>query len=212
MSSHREAPSISQDPGRRQRRHLRVRQPGRPVDGHDHHELRPARGPPGGPNFFEFGDDVLYSIYVDNDGDALPEIKYQFRFRTTYQNPDTFLYNTGPISVAHRPELEQAAALLGLGGPLERARQRRRSQDAGQGAREEPRVPAVQHRAALDPELRRPRRGGRASPAVRRDGVRRPAERRLLRRPRRDLRPRRHQGAPEPPPDPDGERRRASTR
>jgi hypothetical protein len=57
----------------------------------------PLEGPPGGPNFFEFGDDVLYSIYVDNDGDALPEIEFQFQFRTTLQNPNTFLYNTGPI-------------------------------------------------------------------------------------------------------------------
>jgi hypothetical protein len=58
----------------------------------------PLQGPPGGPNFFEFGDDVLYSILIDNDGDALPDITYQFRFRTTFQNEDTFLYNTGPIT------------------------------------------------------------------------------------------------------------------
>ncbi len=57
----------------------------------------PLQGPAGGPNFFEFGDDVLYSIFIDNDGDALPDITYQFRFRTTLQNEDTFLYNTGPI-------------------------------------------------------------------------------------------------------------------
>jgi hypothetical protein len=63
----------------------------------------PLEGPPGGPNFFEFGDDVLSSIYIDNDGDALPEIEYQFRFRTTLQNEDTFLYNTGPIGSLNDP-------------------------------------------------------------------------------------------------------------
>src|SRR4029077_19357238 len=57
----------------------------------------PLEGPPGGPNFFEFGDDVLYSIFIYNDGDTFPDITYQFRFRTTLQNEDTFLYNTGPI-------------------------------------------------------------------------------------------------------------------
>jgi hypothetical protein len=57
----------------------------------------PLQAPPGGPNFFEFGDDVLYSIFIDNNGDALPDITYQFQFNTTYQNPETFLYNTGPI-------------------------------------------------------------------------------------------------------------------
>ena len=48
--------------------------------------------------------------------------------------------------------------------------------------------------------------------AERREGVRRPAERRLLRRPRLDLRPRRPAAVPEPAPDPDARRRRASTR
>src|SRR5262249_23538177 len=42
-------------------------------------------------------DDVLYSIYIDNDGDAVPEIEYQFQFNSTRQNDNTFLYNTGPI-------------------------------------------------------------------------------------------------------------------
>ena len=55
----------------------------------------PLQGPAGGPNFYEFGDDVLYSIYIDNDGDAKPEIEYQFQFNSTLQNPNTFLYNTG---------------------------------------------------------------------------------------------------------------------
>jgi hypothetical protein len=58
----------------------------------------PLQGPAGGPNFFEFGDDVLYSIFIDNDGDALPDITYQFRFNTKIRNEETFLYNTGPIT------------------------------------------------------------------------------------------------------------------
>jgi len=53
--------------------------------------------PASGPNFFEFGDDVLYEIHVDSNGDARPDLTYQFRFRTELRNDRTFLYNTGPI-------------------------------------------------------------------------------------------------------------------
>ena len=97
MSSHREAPSISQDPVADNADTYAFVSPDDPSTVTIITNYVPLEGPPGGPNFFEFGDDVLYSVYVDNDGDALPEIEYQFRFRTTYQNEDTFLYNTGPI-------------------------------------------------------------------------------------------------------------------
>ncbi len=57
----------------------------------------PLEEPAGGPNFFQFGDDVLYEILIDNDGDGLEDVTYQFRFKTVTQNPATFLYNVGPI-------------------------------------------------------------------------------------------------------------------
>jgi hypothetical protein len=97
MSSHREAPAISQDPVADNADTYAFVSPDDPSTVTIITNYVPLEGPPGGPNFFEFGDDVLYSIYVDNDGDAKPEIEYQFRFRTTFQNEDTFLYNTGPI-------------------------------------------------------------------------------------------------------------------
>jgi hypothetical protein len=98
MSSHREAPAISQDPVADNADTYAFVSPDDPTTVTIITNYVPLQGPPGGPNFFEFGDDVLYSIYIDNDGDALPEIEYQFRFRTTLQNEDTFLYNTGPIT------------------------------------------------------------------------------------------------------------------
>src|SRR6266700_2763171 len=97
MSSHREAPAISQDPVADNADTYAFVSPDDPSTVTIITNYIPLEGPPGGPNFFEFGDDVLYSIHIDNDGDALPEITYQFRFATTYQNPNTFLYNTGPI-------------------------------------------------------------------------------------------------------------------
>src|SRR5881394_3832703 len=58
----------------------------------------PLEGPASGPNFYSFDDTVLYEIQVDNTGDGVPDLGYQFRFTTTTRNPDTFLYNTGPIT------------------------------------------------------------------------------------------------------------------
>jgi hypothetical protein len=98
MSSHREAPGISQDPVADNTDTYAFVSPDDPTTVTIITNYVPLEGPPGGPNFFEFGDDVLYQIYIDNDGDALPEITYSFLFNTTYQNPNTFLYNTGPIT------------------------------------------------------------------------------------------------------------------
>src|SRR5205823_2184824 len=79
-SSHREAPNISQDPA---------------ADGTDLYAFVspdkqdtvtlvanyvPLQNPAGGPNFFRFGDDVLYQIHVDNVGDANSHITFSFKF------------------------------------------------------------------------------------------------------------------------------------
>ncbi|HEU5477543.1 MAG TPA: DUF4331 domain-containing protein [Gaiellaceae bacterium] len=103
MSSHREAPAISQDPVADNADTYAFVSPDDPSTVTIITNYVPLEGPAGGPNFFEFGDDVLYSIYIDNDGDARPEVEYQFRFRTTLQNEDTFLYNTGPIGSLSDP-------------------------------------------------------------------------------------------------------------
>ena len=58
----------------------------------------PFETPAGGPNFYRFGDDVLYDIHVDNVGDAKDHLIFRYQFKTTTVNPNTFLYNTGPIT------------------------------------------------------------------------------------------------------------------
>ena len=103
MSSHREAPEISKDPVADNTDVYAFVSPDRPDTVTLIANYIPLEGPAGGPNFFEFGDDVLYQIFVDNDGDALPEITYQFRFQTELRNPDTFLYNTGRINSLDDP-------------------------------------------------------------------------------------------------------------
>jgi hypothetical protein len=103
MSSHREAPEISRDPVADNTDVYAFVSPDRPDTVTLISNYVPLEEPPGGPNFFEFGDDVLYEIKIDNDGDALAEITYQFRFQTQVRNPNTFLYNTGPITSIDSP-------------------------------------------------------------------------------------------------------------
>src|SRR2546425_12747588 len=97
MSSHREAPGISKDPVADNTDVYAFVSPDRPDTVTIIANFIPLEDPPGGPNFFEFGDDVLYEIKIDNDGDAGADVTYQFRFTTHLRNEDTFLYNTGPI-------------------------------------------------------------------------------------------------------------------
>jgi len=97
MSSHREAPAISQDPVADNTDTYAFVSPDDPGTVTIIANYLPLEAPFGGPNFFEFGDDVLYEIHIDNDADGVPEITYQFEFDTQVGNPDTFLYNTGTI-------------------------------------------------------------------------------------------------------------------
>jgi hypothetical protein len=97
MSSHREAPEISKDPVADSTDVYAFVSPDRPDTVTLIANYIPLQEPAGGPNFYEFGDDVLYEIHVDNSGDGLADISYQFRFETILTTPGSFLYNTGPI-------------------------------------------------------------------------------------------------------------------
>jgi len=102
-SSHREAPLTSQDPT---------------ADGTDTYAFTPADSassvtfvanynpfqfPAGGPNFYRFGDDVKYQIHLDNDGQGTDGMTLSVAFKTMTKNDQTFLYNTGPMSVNGSP-------------------------------------------------------------------------------------------------------------
>jgi hypothetical protein len=97
MSSHREAPEISKDPVADSTDVYAFVSPDKPNTVTLIANYIPLEAPAGGPNFYEFGDDVLYGIHIDNNGDGRADISYEFSFSTTVRNPDTFLYNTGPI-------------------------------------------------------------------------------------------------------------------
>ncbi|MFF7638029.1 DUF4331 domain-containing protein [Kitasatospora sp. NPDC008050] len=103
MSSHREAPEISKDPVADSTDVYAFVSP----DNCDTVTLIanyiPLQGPAGGPNFYEFGEDVLYAVHIDNDNDGRPDVSYEFRFHVEVRNPDSFLYNTGPITSLDDP-------------------------------------------------------------------------------------------------------------
>ena len=97
MSSHREAPEISKDPVADSTDVYAFVSPDRPDTVTLIANYIPLQGPAGGPNFYSFGDDVLYEIHIDNGGNGQDNITYAFHFQTRLRDPNTFLYNVGPI-------------------------------------------------------------------------------------------------------------------
>ena len=197
MSSHREAPEISKDPVADSTDLYAFVSPDRPDTVTLIANYVPLQDPAGGPNFFEFGDDVLYQIHVSHSGSITPDVTYSFAFTTEVLDRGTFLYNTGQIRTPQGQDLQPAPVLHGVAHRPARH----------EGARQAPRLAALQRRAPLDPRLPVARGVRRAHPPRRPARLRRAARRRLPRRPGRRVRPARPAPVPEPAPDPD--RRRA---
>jgi len=97
-SSHSEAPLISQDPRADNTDLYAFVSPDNTNTVSIVANYIPLEAPASGPNFPSFDDSVLYEIKIDNDGDGKDDLAYQFRFTTQTRNPNTFLYNVGPIS------------------------------------------------------------------------------------------------------------------
>ena len=72
MSSHREAPEISKDPVADSTDVYAFVSPDRPDTVTLIANYIPLQKPDGGPNFYEFGDDVLYEIHVSNRARPTP--------------------------------------------------------------------------------------------------------------------------------------------
>ena len=97
-SSHREAPLIVADPlaDNTDTYAFRSTEPGRSGFVTLIANWIPFQEPSGGPHFYKFDDTVLYEIYVDNTGDGVQDITYQFRFKTRFTNPDSILGMAAP--------------------------------------------------------------------------------------------------------------------
>jgi hypothetical protein len=51
----------------------------------------PLQEPSGGPQYYRFDDTVRYEFKIDNTGDGIEDVTYQFQFITQIQNPNTIL-------------------------------------------------------------------------------------------------------------------------
>lgn len=51
----------------------------------------PFQEPSGGPQYYRFDDTVLYEIKIDNTGDGVEDVVYQFQFKTQIVNGDSIL-------------------------------------------------------------------------------------------------------------------------
>ncbi|GAA1797473.1 DUF4331 domain-containing protein [Planosporangium flavigriseum] len=98
-SSHREAPLVAADPAIDNTDFYAFTSPDKSDTVTFISNWIPFQEPNGGPNFFPFATDASYIVNVDNDGDAVPDV----RFRWTFKNIDrrtnnTFLYNDGVVT------------------------------------------------------------------------------------------------------------------
>jgi hypothetical protein len=104
-SSHREAPLIADDPAADNTDVYAFVSPDKPNTVTIIANYIPFEDPAGGPNYYRFDPTVLYSLNIDNNGDAKQDVAYQFRFKTSVSNPNTFLYNTFPVTSPTDPDL-----------------------------------------------------------------------------------------------------------
>jgi hypothetical protein len=104
-SSHREAPMITKDPSADNTDLYAFVSPDAPDTVTLIANYIPDQDPAGGPNFSPFDEDALYWIKVDNDGDGVADVSFDFDFEKTVGNPDSFLFSGyGPIEDTTDPQ------------------------------------------------------------------------------------------------------------
>ena len=118
-ASHREAPLIAQDPTADNTDLYAFVSPDDSTKVTLIANFIPFQDPNGGPNFYPFDPNVVYAIHVDNNGDAVEDLTYEWRFTTEVRNPATFLYNTGVVTSLDDPDLNvrQFYRLTRIDGP-----------------------------------------------------------------------------------------------
>ena len=148
-SSHREAPLIAEDPSADLTDLYAFRSPDKPNTVTILANVIPGEDPAAGPNWYTFSPNARYNLKIDTNGDARPNVTYQFQFRT----------KTGPFFLGDTAQPFMVTRVAG--GTV-----------AGRRTRNDT---AEQHRPALDPELPLARREGRRARRGRRERVRRSA-------------------------------------
>ena len=104
-SSHREAPLTAADPQIDNTDVYAFVSPDKPNTVSLISSWLPFQEPAGGPNFYMWAEKTNYDIHIDNDGDARADVTFRWRFNTNYRNPDSFIYNNGPVTSLNDPNL-----------------------------------------------------------------------------------------------------------
>ncbi|HZR45067.1 MAG TPA: DUF4331 domain-containing protein, partial [Candidatus Manganitrophaceae bacterium] len=108
-ASHREAPLIAMDPQADITDFYAFRSWEDPSKVVFVMNVIPMQEPSAGPNYFNFADDVLYEIHIDNNKNNIAQnIVYQFRFKTEIRSPGDLF----PLSYVANPPI---TALDGAG-------------------------------------------------------------------------------------------------
>src|SRR5678809_12160 len=90
-SSHREAPLIANDPLADNTDLYAFRSPDDPSKITIIACYIPGQLPQGGPNYYQFGENIRYEIHIDNDGNTKgDDIVYRFTFNKVNEDPTTF--------------------------------------------------------------------------------------------------------------------------
>src|SRR6516162_6325192 len=77
--------------------------------------VNPGQDPSDGPNYFNFSDDVLYAINIDNDRDGkADDIVYEFRFTTENRPIVAGGDLTSPLPYLGNPHITSAVPLQGI--------------------------------------------------------------------------------------------------
>ncbi len=97
-SSHREAPLIAGDPAADGTDLYAFVSPDKPDTVTFVANWWPFEEPAGGPNFYPWDPQARYSVKIDNDGDAKPDLTYRWTFESKEMRQDTFLYNNGQVT------------------------------------------------------------------------------------------------------------------
>jgi len=71
----------------------------------------PLQLPYGGPNYFLLDENAIYEIHIDNDGDAVEDITFRFRFRNELNENFTLTVGDGDDTVANPIPLVQIGQL-----------------------------------------------------------------------------------------------------
>ncbi len=136
-ASHREAPLIALDPSADITDFYAFRSWEDPSKAVFVMNVIPAQEPSSGPNYFNFDDDVLYEIHIDNNKNNIAQnIVYQVKFKTEIRSPGDFF----PLSYVAVPPItdldgpNSAGLLLRQSYTVTEKRYGRHPRNLGQGA------------------------------------------------------------------------------